>query len=163
MRVFLWYLIAFLLCAPAVHAQEPSPSSAYFQRAASVPALKEATLPSGVTLHYVEQGSGAPVIFVHGSLSDYSYWQGEVGPFAEKYHAIAYSRRYDYPNNNPTVSKYSAVTDADDLADLIKTLQLGKANIIGHSYGALTGSSSRRVIRKLCGRLFWQRRQPYRY
>jgi pimeloyl-ACP methyl ester carboxylesterase len=132
-RIFIRCLAWFVLYATAVHAQQPSPSSA------STPALKEATLPTGVRLHYVEQGSGAPLIFVHGSLGDYTYWQGEVGPFAEKYHAIAYSRRYNYPNDNPAVSNYSAVTDADDLADLIKTLRLGKVKIIGHSYGALTG------------------------
>jgi hypothetical protein len=28
--------------------------------------FKQITLPNGITLHYVEQGSGAPVIFVHG-------------------------------------------------------------------------------------------------
>ena len=25
-------------------------------------------------MHYVESGRGVPVIFVHGSLSDYTYW-----------------------------------------------------------------------------------------
>jgi pimeloyl-ACP methyl ester carboxylesterase len=92
-----------------------------------------------ITLHYIEQGSGIPVIFVHGSLSDLSYWQDQVVAFSKSYRAIAYSRRYNFPNQNPTVTGYSAITDADDLAAFIAAMHLGKVYILGHSYGALTG------------------------
>src|SRR5207237_9746823 len=91
----------------------------------------------GVTLDYGEEGSGIPAVFVHGSLSDGGYWADQIGPFARHYRAIAYSRRYDYPNNNPAQPGYSAVTDAEDLAAFIHTLHLGKVVLIGHSYGAL--------------------------
>jgi non-heme chloroperoxidase len=92
-----------------------------------------------ITLHYIEQGSGAPVIFVHGSLSDFSYWQDQVVAFSKSYRAIAYSRRYNFPNQNLALPGYSAVTDADDLAAFIVAMHLGKVYIVGHSYGALTG------------------------
>jgi pimeloyl-ACP methyl ester carboxylesterase len=78
------------------------------------------------------------VVFVHGSLSDYSYWDDQIHLFASHYRAIAYSRRYDSPNHNPDQMGYSAITDAEDLAKLIDTLQLGRVYLIGHSYGALT-------------------------
>jgi non-heme chloroperoxidase len=92
-----------------------------------------------ITLNYIERGSGVPVIFVHGSLSDLSYWQDQVVAFSKTYRAIAYSRRYNFPNQNPTIPGYSAVTDADDLAAFIVAMHLGKVYIVGHSYGALTG------------------------
>jgi non-heme chloroperoxidase len=101
------------------------------------PSTKQRTLRNGITLHYVEQGVGDPVIFVHGSLSDYTYWQEQVSAFSKDHHAIAYSRRYNFPNRNAPVSGYSAVTDAEDLAQLIEALKLGKVEIVGHSYGAL--------------------------
>lgn len=101
------------------------------------PSLLTADIGNGIRLHYVEMGSGAPVVFVHGSLSDYEYWSGQIGPFSKHYRDIAYSRRYDFPNTNPARSNYSAATDADDLARLIEVLKLGKAVLIGHSYGAL--------------------------
>ncbi|MGH8397274.1 MAG: alpha/beta fold hydrolase [Gammaproteobacteria bacterium] len=94
---------------------------------------------NGITLHYAEEGRGIPVIFVHGSLSDYSYWKDQVDAFSKHYRAIAYSRRYNYPNTNPARPGYSAVTDADDLAAFIKAMHLGKVYVVGHSYGALTG------------------------
>ena len=97
-----------------------------------------ADIGNGIALHYVEEGSGPALVFIHGSLSDYSYWDQQLEPFARRYHVVAYSRRYDFPNSNPAQSRYSAVTDAQDLAALIGKLHLGKVYLIGHSYGALT-------------------------
>ena len=102
------------------------------------PEVKSAATGHGVTLHYVEAGHGPPLVFVHGSLSDYTYWDDQVAPFATRYHVIVYSRRYNFPNKNSPITGYSAVTDAEDLAGLIKALHLGKVFLVGHSYGALT-------------------------
>jgi non-heme chloroperoxidase len=95
-----------------------------------------ATLDDGTQLYYVTASIGAPVIFVHGSLSDYSYWQAQLAPFAQKYRVLAYSRRYDWPNQNPARRGYSAAVDAEDLAAFITKLDLAPAHIVGHSYGA---------------------------
>jgi pimeloyl-ACP methyl ester carboxylesterase len=100
--------------------------------------IRAVDIGHGITLHYVEAGHGTPVIFVHGSLSDGGYWADQIRTFAEHYRAIAYSRRYNYPNINPAHPGYSAVVDAEDLAAFIHTLHLGKVVVIGHSYGALT-------------------------
>ena len=105
---------------------------------ADAPILRTVDIGKGITLHYMEAGKGTPVIFVHGSLSDVGYWADQIGPFAEHYRAIAYSRRYNYPNINPASTGYSAVVDAEDLAAFIHALHLGKVVVIGHSYGALT-------------------------
>jgi pimeloyl-ACP methyl ester carboxylesterase len=96
---------------------------------------RKVVVGDGVELHYVERGKGTAVLFVHGTLGDYSVWGGQLGPFAETYRALAYSRRYNYPNTNQLRPKHSAVVEADDLASLIKTLDLGKVHVIGHSYG----------------------------
>ena len=101
------------------------------------PNIAAADIGDGITLHYVERGSGTPVVFVHGSLSDYSYWNEQLEQFSTRYRAIAYSRRYNFPNHNPARPGYSALTDAKDLAALIGTLHLSKVYVIGHSYGAL--------------------------
>ena len=68
---------------------------------ADAPIIRTVDIGHGITLHYTEAGKGTPVIFAHGSLSDGGYWTDQIGPFAEHYRAIAYSRRYNYPNTNP--------------------------------------------------------------
>jgi non-heme chloroperoxidase len=100
-------------------------------------ALKEVSVGRGMVLHYFERGEGEPVVFVHGSLTDGSYWHEEVEYFSKHYRAITYSRRYSFPNLNPIRPGYSAMTDADDLAGLVAALALGKVHVVGHSYGAL--------------------------
>lgn len=108
------------------------------QRNSAEPRIRLANIGHGIKLHYVDEGTGVPVIFVHGSLSDGGYWSDQIGPFAKHYRAIAYTRRYNYPNTNPARPGYSAVIDSDDLVAFIHTLHLGKVVVIGHSYGALT-------------------------
>lgn len=128
-RTALVALIGFLAIAAPMWAQAPQTAA---------PAIKAVTVSEGVELHYVEMGKGEPVVFVHGSLGDGSFWNPQLGPFAEKYHVIAYSRRYNQPNTNKPKAGYSAVADADDLAGLIEKLHLGRTIVIGHSYGAYT-------------------------
>src|SRR5262245_20961132 len=90
-------------------------------------------------LHYVEKGTGQPVIFIHGTLNDFRIWQFQLEEFAQKYHVISYSRRYAYPNQWPGNGDDNSLTNnVEDLAELIiKKLNLSPAHLIGHSYGAL--------------------------
>ena len=92
---------------------------------------------NGVELHYIEKGTGAAVIFVHGGLEDLRAWGDQVEAFSRRYHAVAYSRRYNFPNVGAAVADdYSAIVDAEDLAALIRRLKLAPAHVIGYSYGA---------------------------
>ncbi len=96
-------------------------------------------LINGVKLHYVEQGQGEPVIFVHGSQGDYRNWLTQVGFFAQTYQAFSYSRRYHYPNEwVGNGQDYSASLHADDLIAFIESLHLAPANVVGNSFGAYT-------------------------
>ena len=101
--------------------------------------IRRVIVSHGIELHYVERGAGVPVVFVHGSLSDGGYWTNQVNAFAKAgYRAIAYSRRYNPPNNNKPQPGYSAIVDAEDLAAFITKLRLGRVHVVGHSYGAFT-------------------------
>jgi pimeloyl-ACP methyl ester carboxylesterase len=92
---------------------------------------------NGVNLSYTEQGSGAAVILLHGGMGDYSSWQPQLGPLAQGFRVIAYSRRYSFPNDNPSSSRtYSPWTDVEDLAALIRTLGLHDVRLVGQSAGA---------------------------
>jgi pimeloyl-ACP methyl ester carboxylesterase len=126
-RILRWTLLAFaalLLRGSALSGREAKPQE-----------LQKVIVADEVELHYVERGKGVPVVFVHGTLGDYSVWDGQLAAFSENYRAIAYSRRYNYPNANKPRPKHSAVVEAEDLAAFIQKLNLGKVHVVGHSYG----------------------------
>ena len=98
--------------------------------------LKPVSL-DGVTIHYWDQGHGSPIVFVHGGLSDYREWHHQLAPFSQQFRTIAYSRRYNYPNQNRGhLADYSARIDARDLAALLQLLGLKQVHVVGRSYGA---------------------------
>lgn len=91
----------------------------------------------GVELHCIAMGSGAPIVFVHGGLADYRYWEPHLAAFAPQRRAISYSRRYAFPNTNrPLAPDYSPRTDAGDLAGLIELVAGGPAHVVAASIGA---------------------------
>lgn len=91
----------------------------------------------GTSFAYVDTGSGAPVILIHGSMGDYREWSRQAE--LTRYHrVIAYSRRYHWPNALPTEGSDAGVErQADDLAGIIKSLGLPVVHLVGHSYGGL--------------------------
>ena len=105
----------------------------------SAPEVKS-VLINGNSLHYIDIGKGDPVVFVHGTLDDYRLWQMQMDTFAKNHRVIAYSRRYAYPNSQVSndSADYSPAIHAKDLAEFIKTLDLGPVHLVGHSYGAYT-------------------------
>ena len=100
------------------------------------PALKHATV-NGATLRYLEQGTGAPVIFVHGSIADHRTWDAQRNPTARKYRYIAFDQRYFGPAPWPDDGRhFSVATHANDLAAFLRQLDVGPAHLVGWSYGA---------------------------
>jgi pimeloyl-ACP methyl ester carboxylesterase len=87
--------------------------------------------------HCVVHGDGQPVLFVHGSVSDHRTWQAQIDEFAGRFRAIAYSRRYHWPNNPIEDGvDYAMLEHVDDLEAIIATLGIAPAHLVGHSYGA---------------------------
>ncbi len=101
-------------------------------------ALLKIVAVNGVELHYLQSGTGVPVILIHGGLGDYREWSAQIEPFSQYYHVVDYSRRYNYPNNNAERPDHSAVVEAADLAALLDALKLERVHLVGYSYGALT-------------------------
>jgi len=93
-----------------------------------------------VELHYVDYGHGTPVVLIHGSLADYTYWElsGQISLLADEHRVIAYSRRYNYPNRNVRGADHSPMVEAGDLTAFLDRLAVGPVHLVGHSYGAYT-------------------------
>ncbi len=85
---------------------------------------------------YVERGKGEPLILVHDALADLRSWSSQFNPLSDRYRVIAYSRRCHYPNKcTGKEEDYTYEQHADDLAALVKSLNLGKVHVVGHAYG----------------------------
>jgi non-heme chloroperoxidase len=95
---------------------------------------------NGTGLAYRQIGeSGAPIVFVHGSLGDFSTWNWQDTAFARSYRVLVYSRRYHRPNPQVDDSQpYSPKLHAEDLAALLLRLELGPAHVVGVDFGAYT-------------------------
>jgi pimeloyl-ACP methyl ester carboxylesterase len=92
----------------------------------------------GTRLEYMERGSGEPVVFVHGGLNDVRAWNRQLPAFASTYRTVAYSCRSYHPNEqSPAGATVTLDTHVDDLADVLGTLHLAPAHLIGASNGGL--------------------------
>jgi pimeloyl-ACP methyl ester carboxylesterase len=102
---------------------------------AGAPVAKQMTV-NDVSLPYIEQGQGAPVIFVHGAFSDQRAWEPQREAVARRFRFIAYTQRYFGANSWPDQGEhYSQVTHAADLAAFIRQLNVGPVYLVGRSYG----------------------------
>jgi len=122
--------------------ENAGPASAPPPAAIVAPTARPANITdvNGTRLAYRLSGdSGAPVVFVHGSLGDMRSWSRQENAFAQVYRVLVYSRRYHPPNprveDNQT---YSPKLHAEDLAALLLTLDIAPAHIVGSGYGAYT-------------------------
>lgn len=98
------------------------------------------TLPSGLRLRVLESGNdrGTPLILIHGWGACVYTFRHQLMPRAESDgRVIAFDQRGHGLSDKPT-SPGSYVTSAlvNDLRDLMDTLQVDRADILGHSLGA---------------------------
>jgi pimeloyl-ACP methyl ester carboxylesterase len=90
---------------------------------------------NGVELYYESNGSGEPLVLVHGSWGDHHNWDPVIGALAESFRVVSYDRRGHSASERPE-GQGSVFEDADDLAALIEELDLAPAHVAGNSFGA---------------------------
>lgn len=92
----------------------------------------------GAGLEVREDGEGHPLVLVHGSSNDHRMWREPMERWSDNHRVIAYSRRYHWPNQPIAPgATYALVDHVNDLRELLRTLDVGPATLVGHSYGGL--------------------------
>ena len=90
----------------------------------------------GVALYYEEAGTGTPMVFVHEFAGDSRSWEPQMRFFSRRYRCIAYNARGYPPSQVPTDPKaYNQDRATDDVAAVIKGLNLPPAHVVGLSMG----------------------------
>jgi pimeloyl-ACP methyl ester carboxylesterase len=92
-----------------------------------------AFLHDSLRLWYEERGSGAPVIFLAGAMSDHSTWDFTI-PKLQGVRAILPDNR-DIGKSSPARRDYTITDMARDVLALMGHLGLERASIVGHSLG----------------------------
>lgn len=86
------------------------------------------------SLNFTEKGYGAPLILLHGNGESSGYFINQIDRFANEYRVIAVDTRGH--GASPRGNKpFTLETFADDLKNLLDSLNIEKANILGFSDG----------------------------
>jgi non-heme chloroperoxidase len=89
----------------------------------------------GTEIYYKDWGSGQPVVFSHGWPLSADAWDAQMVFLGERgYRVIAHDRR-GHGRSSQTWDGNDMDTYADDLAQLIETLDLKDIVLVGHSTG----------------------------
>lgn len=111
--------------------------SATASRGLSLPVDVQAARVDGATLAYREVGAGDPVVFVHGGISDLTIWDAQLPVIGSRHRAIAYSRRYAWPNEDlPAGGRDTMRPHVDDLLAFLRATDARPAHLVGNSWGA---------------------------
>jgi non-heme chloroperoxidase len=86
----------------------------------------------GVKLHYLEAGSGAPIVFVPGWTMPAWIWEPQLKHFGATYHVVALDPRGQGRSEKPGHG-YHATRRARDISELLEHLGVGPAVVVGWS------------------------------
>ena len=92
----------------------------------------------GVALAVDDRGSGPPIVLVHGAGSARSVWDETVLALGDGWRVVTYDRRAYGGSSAP--EPYTGTTvgeQADDLAQVLRSLGLAPAVLVGHALGAM--------------------------
>jgi len=87
-----------------------------------------------LNVHYLEQGAGMPIVFVHGNWGSAAWWEPVLARLPAGYHGIAPDVRGRGQTEGPD-SDYTMPSLAADLRAFADALELDRFHLVGHSLG----------------------------
>lgn len=93
---------------------------------------------NGAELEYEVQGSGDPLILIHGAIMADAFFPLLKEPdLANNYRVISYHRR-GFADSDRAHHPFLIQQQAADCSALLRHLDIPRAHVAGHSYGAIT-------------------------
>jgi len=107
--------------------------------AADKPAWKDRYAEvNGVRLHYVEQGKGELILFLHGFPEFWYSWKDLLIDFGRDHHAVALDMRgYNLSARPESVDAYRVPLIVEDVRALAENLKVKKFILVGHDWGGV--------------------------
>jgi pimeloyl-ACP methyl ester carboxylesterase len=85
-------------------------------------------------LHWIDTGTGRPLVFLHGGFLDHRMWDDQIPRYARRHRVIAPDAR----GHGRSANAAAPFRHTDDLAALLRRLGTGPAILVGVSMGAAT-------------------------
>jgi pimeloyl-ACP methyl ester carboxylesterase len=90
---------------------------------------------SGASIAYRRVGRGDDVVMIHGMAATHGFWHLNVLlPLTRRFRVTIYDQR-GHGNSSMPHEGYTSAHLADDLLELLDSLGIQRANLIGHSLG----------------------------
>jgi len=90
---------------------------------------------NGYDLAYAEEGSGDPVLLIHGTLGDQRSWAAQMAPLGARFRVLALSMRHCWPGRWEEGGDFTIDRHVADVVGLITALGQGPVRLVGHSRG----------------------------
>lgn len=104
------------------------------------------------TVHYEEQGTGQPLVLLHGNGEDLSYFKNQMAYFSSLYRVIALDTR-GHGGSSRGKAPFTLQQFAKDLYEFLRAMQLGPVYLLGFSDGGNTAiafaKEHPRLVKKL--------------
>ena len=85
-------------------------------------------------LHYIDVGSGEPVLFIHGLAGDHTAWMPYIEKFKNNYRVIAFDN-LGAGRSFPAHKGLSMVDLAESTLELLDKLNIDACHVVGRSMG----------------------------
>lgn len=93
---------------------------------------------NGAKLHYIEEGQGRPILFLHG-IPTWSYlWRNVIPYLSDQAHCIAVDLMGMGKSDKPDIT-YSVFEHIDYITGFIEALDLRDVTLVMHGWGSIIG------------------------
>lgn len=104
-------------------------------------------------LHYLDEGMGEPLLFVHGNPTWSFYWRNLISGLKDRYRCVAVDHIGCGLSDKPPKYNYTLAQRIDDLAQLVERLDLTQATLVAHDWGGAIGLGAVQRLRERFGRI----------
>ena len=103
----------------------------------NVTSIKHGTLTvNGIKLHFAEQGSGNPVLFLHGFPEYWAAWRSVMNRIGDRFRAIAIDTRgINLSEGAAEMGGYAISELVEDVRQTVTALGYEKVTLVGHDWG----------------------------
>src|SRR5262245_46773583 len=108
---------------------------------------------SGARMHYVEEGAGEPLLFVHGNPTWSFYWRNLILGLRGQFRCVAVDHVGCGLSDKPRDYPYTLAQRIEDLASFVQRLDLSGMTLVAHDWGGAIGLGTVLQLRERFSRI----------